>query len=182
MHKLIFLKNGNQLFFSLLVSIRILLPFCILLALMVYIVRILRNPLPLTSYRGRTKRKNSTQHSGTAMFVCLAVKFFISRILPVTLNLLQVVKSDIFSSNRFALEISVLITVSNYLVVFNSATNFFVYLYFGREFRRDLFCRSVKSEEGLAYSRARRNALEISGEEPDADVLEFEDGNNEIYH
>uniref|UniRef100_A0A914W9N7 G-protein coupled receptors family 1 profile domain-containing protein n=1 Tax=Plectus sambesii TaxID=2011161 RepID=A0A914W9N7_9BILA len=86
------------------------------------------------------------------MLMAVIVKFLISHLMPTALDVGEhIVGSMMFQSSRYA---SFFIDISNMLIVFNSSTNFWIYLAFGRSFRASIKALLTCAPDTREYSSA----------------------------
>lgn len=80
-------------------------------------------------------RHSSSDHSINVMLLAVIVKFFLSHVGLTYLDVVElVIGADDFNQDK----LTILVDISNLLVVFNSASNFFIYLAWGKKFRSTL--------------------------------------------
>uniref|UniRef100_A0A914X2M8 G-protein coupled receptors family 1 profile domain-containing protein n=1 Tax=Plectus sambesii TaxID=2011161 RepID=A0A914X2M8_9BILA len=81
--------------------------------------------------------KSSNEHRSNVMLVLVIAKFLASDMLPTVLDMLEhVVGGDAFMGSKLA---TLAVDASNFLLVLNCATNFWIYVIWGKRFRQS--CR-----------------------------------------
>uniref|UniRef100_A0A914BUA0 G-protein coupled receptors family 1 profile domain-containing protein n=1 Tax=Acrobeloides nanus TaxID=290746 RepID=A0A914BUA0_9BILA len=89
----------------------------------------------------RNKKSSSTrkEHQANIMLVLVIVKFLISDIFPTVADVAEhMVGYETFMNSRIA---TLFVDLSNFLVVLNCSTNFWIFLFWGKRFRRG--CRYI---------------------------------------
>uniref|UniRef100_A0A0N4ZYB4 G_PROTEIN_RECEP_F1_2 domain-containing protein n=1 Tax=Parastrongyloides trichosuri TaxID=131310 RepID=A0A0N4ZYB4_PARTI len=81
----------------------------------------------------------SKEHKANIMLVLVIVKFLIATILPTTCDIIEkIVGANVFQESYFA---TIVVDISNFLIVLNCSTNFWVFLFYGQRFRK--YCKKV---------------------------------------
>ncbi|CEF61195.1 G protein-coupled receptor, rhodopsin-like family and GPCR, rhodopsin-like, 7TM domain-containing protein [Strongyloides ratti] len=108
----------------------------------------------------------SREHKANIMLVLIIVKFLISTILPTACDIIEkIIGAEVFQRSYFA---TIVVDISNFLIVLNCSTNFWVFLFYGQRFRK--YCKRIFSNKLLRnaerylessfeipYTRAQRN-------------------------
>uniref|UniRef100_A0A0K0EQJ5 G_PROTEIN_RECEP_F1_2 domain-containing protein n=1 Tax=Strongyloides stercoralis TaxID=6248 RepID=A0A0K0EQJ5_STRER len=95
----------------------------------------------------------SKEHKANIMLVLIIVKFLISTILPTTCDIIEkIIGAEVFQRSHLA---TVVVDISNFLIVLNCSTNFWVFLLYGQRFRK--YCKRI------FYNKLLRRAEKILG-------------------
>uniref|UniRef100_A0A915CZ38 G-protein coupled receptors family 1 profile domain-containing protein n=1 Tax=Ditylenchus dipsaci TaxID=166011 RepID=A0A915CZ38_9BILA len=105
---------------------------------------------PSSELDGRNKKQNCSkkEHKANIMLVLVIAKFLISDILPTVADVLEhLVGNQVFMSSSLA---TLFVDFSNFLVVLNCSTNFWVFLFWGKRFRR--CCVYLLADSALGHT------------------------------
>uniref|UniRef100_A0A0N5CDH1 G_PROTEIN_RECEP_F1_2 domain-containing protein n=1 Tax=Strongyloides papillosus TaxID=174720 RepID=A0A0N5CDH1_STREA len=81
----------------------------------------------------------SKEHKANIMLVLVIIKFLISTILPTTCDIIEkIIGAEVFQKSHFA---TIIVDISNFLIVLNCSTNFWVFLFYGQRFRS--YCKRL---------------------------------------
>ena len=120
------------------IPIMVLLPFLILAVFNTLLIRAVKNSV--RTY-GRVNNRARRENNLTIMLITVVVIFLLTQVVSIVDN----INGAILSTEEQNLPENVkLTTVSTFMVILNSATNFYIYCVFGRKFRRvfcHIFCR-----------------------------------------
>lgn len=114
--------------------VMLLIPFTILAVLNILLIRAVKQSERAT---GKVSTKAKRENSLTVMLISVVVVFLICQVPSIVDNIFNATLSmDVLLEAPFVK----LTTISNLMVIINSACNFYLYCVFGRKFRR-VFCR-----------------------------------------
>ncbi|KAI1724252.1 7 transmembrane receptor (rhodopsin family) domain-containing protein [Ditylenchus destructor] len=106
---------------------------------------------PNSELDGRNKKETCSkkEHKANVMLMLVIAKFLISDILPTVADVLEhLVGNEVFMSSNLA---TLFVDFSNFLVVLNCSTNFWVFLLWGKRFRRCCMYLFAGSTFGRAF-------------------------------
>lgn len=110
--------------------------------------------------RNRKGLATKKEHKANIMLVLVIAKFLISDILPTVIDVIEhIVGQSAFMQSPMA---SLFVDLSNFLIVLNCSSNFWVFIFWGKRFRRS--CRHVllSCDIGMSiYKLGRMNSDDI---------------------
>ncbi|PAV73773.1 hypothetical protein WR25_16295 isoform J [Diploscapter pachys] len=110
--------------------------------------------------RNRKCQTTRKEHKSNIMLVLVIAKFLISDILPTVIDVIEhIVGQDVFMRSSLA---SLFVDLSNFLIVLNCSSNFWVFIFWGKRFRKS--CRHVILNTSIGQSMYR---LTHWGSDPD---------------
>ncbi|KAF8382581.1 frpr-7 [Pristionchus pacificus] len=116
---------------------------------------------PALDVDSRNRKPNFTrkEHKSNIMLVLVIAKFLISDILPTIVDVLEhLVGANEFMASQWA---SLFVDLSNFLLVLNCSSNFWVFLVWGKRFRQSCRRLLVSTSLGMALYKA------VNRSEPD---------------
>lgn len=142
------------------VSFMFLFPFVLLIVMNAFLIRAVRKSERSTAEESRCFRKSRRRDTNlTMMLISVVVVFLVCQAFALVDNVLIVIWSvEITGSDGYM----IFYTISQVLVVFNSAINFILYCCFGRKFRRAfifMFSCSVCEERRLDDTNGTMSAI-----------------------
>uniref|UniRef100_A0A7E4UTE8 G_PROTEIN_RECEP_F1_2 domain-containing protein n=1 Tax=Panagrellus redivivus TaxID=6233 RepID=A0A7E4UTE8_PANRE len=96
---------------------------------------------PTSDLDGRNKKNacSKKEHRANVMLILVIAKFLVSDVLPAIIDVLEhIVGSGAFMQSSLA---TLFVDISNFLLVLNCSTNFWIFLFWGKRFRRS--CRHM---------------------------------------
>jgi len=96
---------------------------------------------PTSELDGRNKKNGCSkkEHRANVMLILVIAKFLVSDVLPAIIDVLEhIVGTGVFMASPMA---TLFVDISNFLVVLNCSTNFWIFLFWGKRFRKS--CRRM---------------------------------------
>uniref|UniRef100_A0AC34G7N6 G-protein coupled receptors family 1 profile domain-containing protein n=1 Tax=Panagrolaimus sp. ES5 TaxID=591445 RepID=A0AC34G7N6_9BILA len=139
---------------------------------------------PTSELDGRNKKAacSKKEHRANIMLIMVIAKFLISDCLPAIIDVLEhIVGTEVFMASPMA---TLFVDISNFLVVLNCSTNFWIFLFWGKRFRKS--CRHMLIDSWIGrrmYSWAKISESDLASyfNQPSSFTTNYTKNKNGIY-